>query len=89
MTDTQPTMEELRAKYGAQGQNCWMKKYAAEPGSGPAGKTCASCAWKRYTGNTKHYPKCGKTAYTHGDATTIKTSTPACRFWEQPQDKES
>lgn len=53
--------------------------YAAPPGTGPAGKTCGDCAFLRYTGNIKKHPKCGATKYTHGDATTIKTRTPACR----------
>lgn len=60
----------------------FSKRYAAEPGTGPAGKTCHDCAHLCYTGNVKRYPKCGKTAYTHGDATTIKTRTPACSLFE-------
>jgi len=77
---TRPTMEELRAQVGAQGDKA--RRYAAEPGTGPAGATCHSCAFLRYTGHAK-YPKCGRTKYTRGDATTIRTRTPACRLYEQ------
>ena len=78
----QPTMEELRAQvvasYGTGG------KYADAPGTGPEGTTCHSCAHLRHTGqaNPSKHPKCGLTKYTHGDATTIKTSTPSCRRYE-------
>lgn len=56
--------------------------YAGQPGTGPAGKTCQTCAHKTYTGGAKLHPKCGLTAYTCGDATTIKTRTPACHKYE-------
>lgn len=74
---TRPTMDELRAKAGRMNA-----RYAEEPGTGPQGETCKTCAHLRYTGHAKHYPKCGKTKYTHGDATTIKTSSRACRLYE-------
>jgi hypothetical protein len=57
--------------------------YAATPGSGPPGKTCGDCAFLRFTGNVKHYPKCGLVKYTHGDATTIQRRSPACAKFEQ------
>jgi len=76
----QPTLEELRAKAGRMA--LFSKRYADEPGTGPAGETCGSCVWLRYTGHAKRYPKCGKTKFTHGDATTIKTRSPACRLWQ-------
>jgi len=71
----QPAMDELRA------QLPWRGKYAAQPGTGPDGKTCHDCAFLRYTGGGHRYPKCGRTKYTHGDATTIKTRSPACRLF--------
>lgn len=70
-------MEELRALLPTKG-NGRRGLYAGAPGSGPEGKTCHDCAFLRYTGNIKKHPKCGKTKYTHGDATTIQTRTPAC-----------
>jgi hypothetical protein len=77
-----PTLDELRARIGA--QRAWLGRYAAEPGTGPAGKTCHDCKWLSYTGRAVpwKYPKCGLTSYTSGDATTIETRTPACRLFE-------
>lgn len=82
----QPTMEELRAKYGSQAnvRGSGKKRYAGEAGKGPAGETCGSCGHQRRSGNTKTYPKCGLVAWTSGDATTIKTRTPACEHWTKP-----
>lgn len=79
----QPTLEELRASLPLRG----TKKrglYAGSPGGGPAGETCRTCKHKTYTGQSKptSHPKCGLVKYTAGDATTILTSTPACRYWE-------
>lgn len=58
--------------------------YASTPGTGPAGKTCRTCEHKIYSHHSlpKH-PKCNLVAWTAGDATTIKTSTPACRRYEE------
>lgn len=78
---TRPTMDELRALAPVQ-----MKRglYAAPPGTGPAGKTCHDCAFLTHTGhNRNRHPKCGKTQYTHGDATTILTRSAACKHFEQ------
>ncbi len=71
---TRPTLDELRARIP------WQGKYAAQPGTGPVGATCHSCAFLANTGRAggKSHPKCGKTKYTSGDATTIRTSTAAC-----------
>jgi hypothetical protein len=71
-------MEELRASMPVSRKGL----YAAAPGTGPDGKTCHDCAFLRYTGNVKKHPKCGKVNYTHGDATTILTRTPACKHFE-------
>ena len=79
---TRPTMDELRALLPAKGKGR-RGLYAAPPGTGPAGKTCKSCQALTYTGNTKLHPKCGRTAYTSGDATTIRTSSPACRLYAE------
>lgn len=80
---TRPTMDELRALLPVHGEKR-RGLYAAAPGSGPAGKTCKTCAFRTSTGNGK-YPKCGKTKYTHGDATTIRVSTPACHHYVEVQ----
>lgn len=67
-----PTFEELRLRAST------GKRYADVPGTGPEGATCKTCDHLRYTGTNKRFPKCGRTKYTRGDATTIKTSSPAC-----------
>jgi hypothetical protein len=73
-------MEQLRAALPLQ-----LKRglYAAAPGTGPEGKTCHDCAFLTYTGSESRYPKCGKTKYTHGDRTTIRTRTPACKHFAE------
>ena len=89
MTDpekTPPTFEELRALLPVKGIR-YRGLYAGVAGTGPEGKTCHDCGWLTYTrhgNNYKGYPKCGKTAYTHGDATTIKTRTAACQHFTEP-----
>lgn len=82
MSETrQPTMEELRRLLPVVGEKR-RGLYAAAPGTGPAGKTCRSCDHVRHMRPGKH-PKCGLTNFTHGDATTIRTSTPACRHYAE------
>lgn len=71
-------MDELRAMAPTRGGKRGL--YAGPPGGGPAGRTCHFCAFLTYSdpqGRAKH-PKCGKVKWTSGDATTIRTSTPAC-----------
>jgi hypothetical protein len=79
---TPPTMEELRALMPVVGGQR-RGLYAATPGTGPAGETCASCEHRTSTGGKgNRHPKCGLTQFTRGDATTIRTSSPACSKWE-------
>jgi hypothetical protein len=60
------------------------KGYAAAPGSGPEGETCASC--KHYTlkrmGGT--YRKCSlmRAVWTGGPGSDIRARAPACKKWE-------
>lgn len=79
MTD-RPSWDEMRQRSPQRYEGHGL--YAAKPGTGPIGKTCHDCAHLRYSHHSlaKH-PKCGKAPYTHGDATTIKTGTPACYFF--------
>lgn len=80
-----PTFDELRALLPVKGIKS-RGLYAGVAGTGPAGKACHDCGWLRYTGTggrAKH-PKCGKTAFTCGDATTIKTRTAACQYFKEP-----
>lgn len=59
--------------------------YAAPPGTGPAGETCATCQHARRMGR---YAKCGHPIRhhfnTHGPATDIRLRTAACSKWEAP-----
>ncbi len=62
----------------------WKRAYPAQPGTGPPGQTCKTC--KHYFRNDYHakvYLKCGlmQNAWTHGAASDIKASSPACSNW--------
>jgi len=80
-----PTFDELRALLPVKGIRS-RGLYAGVAGTGPVGKTCHDCGWLTYTGQRirSQHPKCGKTAYTHGSATTIRTSTAACQHFTEP-----
>jgi hypothetical protein len=58
--------------------------YAARPGSGPAGETCATCKHLCRIRHAKTYLKCGlvKHAWTGGPKTDIRAKSPACQLWE-------
>ncbi len=59
--------------------------HAAPPGSGPKGETCKTCRHLvRVQGGAKRYPKCGmaKGGWTHGRASDVLVSSPACSRWE-------
>ena len=62
------------------------KGYAADPGSGPEGKTCRHCKHKVTLSNTgrKSWIKCelmrGK--WTSGPGTDIRAGSPACNRFE-------
>jgi hypothetical protein len=58
---------------------------AAEPGTGPAGETCKTCAHYVVTKpGAGTYRKCGlmRAHWTSGPGTDIKASYPACKLWE-------
>jgi hypothetical protein len=63
------------------------KGYAAQPGTGPAGETCKTCAHRRSTGSAcgRVYWKCGlmEAHWTGGPGTDIRMRSPACRHWEK------
>lgn len=80
-----PTLDELRALLPVVGGKR-RGLYAAAPGTGPAGKTCHDCDELIYMRSPAKHPKCGLTKYTHGDATTIRTSTPACKHFTERDD---
>lgn len=79
---TRPTLDELRL------EAAWDRlRYAARPGTGPAGATCKTCRFKwtsREQANPSRHPKCRLNPNaTHGDRTTIKMSSPACAKYEE------
>lgn len=78
---SRPTFDELRARMPQKYEGKGL--YAARPGTGPKGKTCHDCAHLRYSGHGTDHPKCGKAAWTSGDATTIRTRTAACHLFEE------
>jgi hypothetical protein len=60
--------------------------YAAQPGTGPEGKTCKDCKYKASmsNGGSKHWIKCGlrKATWTNGEGTDILARSPACSKFE-------
>lgn len=61
--------------------------YAAPPGTGPEGETCATCAHFTRRLFAKTYLKCGLMAanWTGGRKTDVKARAPACRQWAKPE----
>lgn len=59
--------------------------YAWQPGTGPEGETCQTCAHLARIEYAKTYLKCGKNraAWTHGRKTDVLARSPACKFWER------
>ena len=51
--------------------------YAADPGTGPAGETCGSCAHYE----PGRFKKCGIGRKSNGPGTDILKSAPACHRW--------
>ena len=58
--------------------------YAALPGTGPAGETCATCRHHYRKRMAKVYHKCllAKHLWTGGTKSDIRTRSPACSRWE-------
>lgn len=63
--------------------------YAAQPGTGPEGKTCKQCQHKHSfggnnSGHAKTFIKCElrRATWTHGEGTDILASSPACSKFE-------
>lgn len=60
--------------------------YFMQPGSGPTGETCKTCAhYRRVRGGARAYPKCLKMkhAWTSGPGSDIKAKMAACSGWEK------
>ena len=65
--------------------------YAAPPGTGPEGETCASCRHYVRREFAKTYLKCGLNAakWTGGRKTDVLARSPACRLWLPPLEERS
>lgn len=76
----------------AHGRKPTVKKgYAAQPGTGPEGKTCRDCKHKTTMSNTgsKSWIKCElrRSTWTSGEGTDIKASAAACSKFEAKDGK--
>jgi hypothetical protein len=63
----------------------WMKKgFAAQPGSGPKGETCGTCAyrWLLELGY-RSVSKCKLTRLTKSKHSDVSKRSPACVRWER------
>ena len=77
----------LERKAGAVQRKPTVKRgYAAQPGTGPEGKTCRDCRHKLRLGNygCKSFLKCDlrRATWTSGEGTDILARTPACSKFE-------
>lgn len=63
--------------------------YAAPPGSGPAGETCASCihSYLHHRSGSKNWYKCALVKPTKGAATDLRLKWAACSRWEADNEK--
>lgn len=59
--------------------------YAAPPGSGPAGETCASCihSYLHHRSGSKNWYKCNLVKPTKGAATDLRLKWDACSRFEK------
>lgn len=66
--------------------------YAARPGSGPAGETCASCRHlaRRHVESARVFRKCAlmRDHWTDGIGSDVELSAPACRRWRARRPSE-
>lgn len=62
------------------------KGYASQPGTGPSGETCGTCAHLYRNRLAKTYLKCALMSriWTGGRATDVLARSPACRNWAKP-----
>lgn len=65
--------------------------YAAQPGTGPAGECCKTCAHLYRNKWAKTYLKCDlmRAVWTGGAGTDVKASSPACRRFEKREDSQT
>lgn len=66
--------------------------YAAQPGTGPEGETCGTCAHcRKKTGHAKVFYKCALmlSAWTHGRDSDVLLKSPACKQFQPGSPAES
>lgn len=58
--------------------------HAGQPGNGPKGEKCKTCAHYTLRHYSKVYRKCWliKKNWTNGAGTDIRANDPACEYWE-------
>ena len=61
----------------------WKRAYPAQPGTGPEGEMCKTCAHLHRNHLAKVYFKCWKmqAAWTSGGGSDVKARAPACSQW--------
>ena len=73
------------AAAAALAQRLKIKGHAGQPGAGPAGEFCSTCAhYTQNAGDTARvYRKCAlsKARWTGGPATDVRASDPSCPKW--------
>lgn len=65
-------------------QRSARRGHAGQPGKGPPGETCGSCASLYHNRMAKTYLKCllSRHRWTGGGATDVRAMDPACEFWK-------
>lgn len=60
-----------------------LRGHAAQPGTGPEGETCGSCALLVRKQAARVYLKCGHPSVrqTNGPGTDVRARDPACQHW--------
>jgi hypothetical protein len=83
---TEAEARDLRSKAKGKRRTTKARGYAALPGTGPAGETCASCRHIYRKRLSRTYIKCELMAarWTGGGASDIQARSPACLRWEAP-----
>lgn len=68
-------------------QRATRRGHAGQPGRGPTGETCGSCASLFRNEMAKTYLKCrlSRSRWTGGAATDVKAKDPACEFWTKQE----
>jgi hypothetical protein len=85
MTDFAMTPAQRKALFSRPKPPHWSKSHPAQPGTGPQGETCKTCAHIFRNELSKTYLKCSlmRSKWTGGGGTDVKAGDPACAKWEK------